>query len=239
MKGEVRTFGVSGWLYLNAVLLWDSYGESFWSQIHGRALAGPEAGEALRSIQVEDTSWKDFKKRFPKAEVLKGPLGKSYKKNPYASYKKSGRAGIRPMPDDRVSERKDLKNQDVVTGFSLGDEALCVPHKEIELLRKNEKVSLPLRVTVGGYEVDVHWDHDAEVVRVQWPKELAAIEDSSKKTATNKSSKPEVITLRAYWFGWYAFNPKTRVMTAKEWLKVSEQEGAAKREEEDKSSDAK
>jgi hypothetical protein len=49
-EGHRYTFGVSGLLYRQNLLLFDQETESLWSQLRGQAVAGPLAGTSLRLL---------------------------------------------------------------------------------------------------------------------------------------------------------------------------------------------
>jgi hypothetical protein len=88
--GQAASFGVSGLLYNSDVLLYDRRTESLWSQILGRAIAGPMKGTVLPSVPITHTSWAAWRVRHPRTEVLSTQTGfqRDYGRDPYDGYDK-------------------------------------------------------------------------------------------------------------------------------------------------------
>lgn len=100
---EPTTFGVSGKLWRDSVILYDRQTLSLWSQVDGTAKAGPSAGQRLRQLPSQVTTWGDWRRRHPATRVLvKPPL----ETTPYAGYRAGGRfVGLpwtRGGADDRL-----------------------------------------------------------------------------------------------------------------------------------------
>lgn len=97
--GTPREFGVSGLLYNSNLLLYDRQpggrGESLWSQLGLRAIAGPAARQqaSLALLPVTVTNWADWQAQYPATTVILGdPLyGERYNTNPYGAYLQQGR----------------------------------------------------------------------------------------------------------------------------------------------------
>lgn len=189
VDGVVRKFGVSGYLYNSDVLLWDDCGESFWSQVEGAAVAGPETGKKLEWLDVLDTTWADFEKRHPKGKVLKGPLNRrAYAVDTYKArgYHKQDTPGF--LGRDKADKR--MHQKATVTGVTVGDKAFCVPHDKIKA------ADAPVEVEFAGETLVIEYDEDADFVIVK------------RKT---EEGEEKLITMRAYWFAWAVFHPETEV----------------------------
>ena len=70
VRGQPRTFGVSGLLRHSDLVMYDHTTESFWEQATGKAIAGRETGERLRFLPSPIVSYRDFKATFPHGTVL-------------------------------------------------------------------------------------------------------------------------------------------------------------------------
>jgi len=57
IEGRTYTFGVSGLLYQSDLLMYDHQTESLWSQIAMEAVTGSMAGQKLRHLFLEHTTW--------------------------------------------------------------------------------------------------------------------------------------------------------------------------------------
>ena len=51
------TFGVSGMLYRNGLVMYDHQTESLWSQILGQAISGELAGTRLQQVPITYSFW--------------------------------------------------------------------------------------------------------------------------------------------------------------------------------------
>ena len=105
---EVLTFGYSGLFYNQNLVMYDvreaDAGESLWSQIGMRAIAGPRAGQALRPIRFVWTTWSQWQADHPQTLVMHGidtrEMQKAYRDSPLAGRYRTGRAEnpVRPLP---------------------------------------------------------------------------------------------------------------------------------------------
>jgi len=92
VDAETIEFGISGLLWQSNQLLYDRREEvgteSLWSQLQGRAVAGPMAGKTLRTVPFELVRWQDWKARHPETTILapRPELSRDYKRRPYAPY---------------------------------------------------------------------------------------------------------------------------------------------------------
>ncbi len=96
VKGQELTFGVSGKLILNALVMYDHQTDTLWSQFLGEAVRGPLTGEKLTLLPVQLTTWQAWKAQHPDTLVLERGGGESpfESYDPYSAYYSSGRAGI-------------------------------------------------------------------------------------------------------------------------------------------------
>ena len=65
-----RTFGVSGKLRRNDLIMYDVETETLWQQISGEAIVGTDAGTQLAFVPSQIVSFGDFRTTFPDAMVL-------------------------------------------------------------------------------------------------------------------------------------------------------------------------
>lgn len=70
IAGETTTFGVSGKLWRDSLIMYDRTTRSLWSQVLGKAVAGPRAGDALVEIPAVTTTWKEWRQAHPDTLVL-------------------------------------------------------------------------------------------------------------------------------------------------------------------------
>jgi len=188
LKGETRSFGVSGLLYNSDVLLYDRETGSLWSQILAKAVTGPMKGERLAIVPTAHTSWEDWRARHPGTLVLSEDTGyaRNYARDPYAGY------DVNPMiffPVANASTRFD--NKEVVLGIEIGGRHKAYPFAELA------KTGGTVNDAVGASTVRVEYDRTHRTARV--------LDERGREL-------PSVTT---YWFAWYAFFPATEVFYSK------------------------
>ena len=83
------SFGVSGLLYNNNLILYDRTTTSNWSQMLLRSVHGPLRGELVITVPIIETSWQTWKKMFPDSKVVSENTGldRPYHIYPYGNYK--------------------------------------------------------------------------------------------------------------------------------------------------------
>ncbi len=92
VKGQVRTFGVSGKLRNSDMVMFDRETESWWQQAIGEGIVGVHTGDELKQLPSWMESWGEFKKRNPDGLVMAQPnFRRSYGRNPYVRYDSSQR----------------------------------------------------------------------------------------------------------------------------------------------------
>lgn len=67
------TLGVSGMLWRDSLVMYDRATRSLWSQVNGRAVAGPMKGKRLEEFPSQQMTWAEWKRRHPDTLVLVKP----------------------------------------------------------------------------------------------------------------------------------------------------------------------
>jgi hypothetical protein len=102
--GRTLSFGVSGKLVANGLIMYDDQTDSQWSQVVGQAVTGPLQGTRLSAIAATQTTWENWRRLHPKTLVLdpsRSPYRRDYSTDPYESYYASPDTGvIAPQRDD-------------------------------------------------------------------------------------------------------------------------------------------
>ncbi len=124
---EVHTFGVSGKLIMNGLVMYDHQTRTLWSQILGRAVRGDLMGVNLDLIPVTQTSFAYWVELHSDTLVLdKGGRGRPGS-DPYASYYAGGSAGI--IGETHRDPRLDRK--EYILGVRVAGEAKAYPMREL------------------------------------------------------------------------------------------------------------
>jgi len=109
IRGRTLTFGVSGKLYRNSLVMYDRETESLWSHLLGAAVDGPLAGARLEMIPSAFTQWGEWRRRHPRTLILspgRSPYG-HFSADPYSGYYESERVGVLgpSRSDDRLAPK--------------------------------------------------------------------------------------------------------------------------------------
>ncbi len=123
-EGRALTFGTSGMLYANNLVMYDRQSESLWPQLTGQASIGTMTGQQLKAIPMGVVAWSDFTAVHPDALVLSQDTGfdRPYGANPYSGYDRADGDLIFPMPDE-LDERLPVKQR--VVGVSDGTTSIA------------------------------------------------------------------------------------------------------------------
>jgi len=121
VEGRTLTFGVSGMLFRDGLVMYDRQTETLWTQVDGRSVNGPLRGRQLRILPAVHATWKQWRTLHPTTRVLrKGGEFRSayddYNRNP-------ARLGImgRRNADNR------LPGKERVLGLRVGGAAMAFP----------------------------------------------------------------------------------------------------------------
>lgn len=122
-QDEPLTFGVSGKLLNETLVMYDRQTDTLWSQLYGAAVDGPLTGDRLSFFPSALTEWTSWREQYPDSLVLSKPLTciqfdcgtyatnprGSYDVDPYAGYYNSADEGVVyrsiPRDDERASGR--------------------------------------------------------------------------------------------------------------------------------------
>ncbi len=148
VNGEVLTFGTSGLLFQDNLVMYDRQSESLWPQLTGEASIGVRTGEQLVAIPLGTVPWSEFLAAYPDSKVLSQETGfdRPYGKNPYVGYDEAA-GDLIFEPTDELDAR--LLPKERVIGLSGGDTHIAV-------LRSALVGVDPLQIDVGGQGV-VMW----------------------------------------------------------------------------------
>ena len=145
---RVLTFGVSGKLADDDLVMYDRETDSEWKQSLGECIAGEFAGESLAVLPARVTTYEAFREVEPDGVVLQPadaeseaasdtdePAPVDYEDAPYESYFESdgfGLAAHRGESESRTWERDDLDPKTVVLGVEAGDDATGFPLPRVD-----------------------------------------------------------------------------------------------------------
>jgi len=160
IDGRELTFGTSGKLADDALVMYDRETGSEWKQPRGTAIAGELVGRELESVPAPILTWEQFRARYPDGDVLQpdrgsGPEGmpaEFYELDPYERYladEAFGLSAMRGVGEPRSWNRSDLEPKTLVLGVVDGDQAVGYPVERVE------RAGGAVTDTVGGLDLVV------------------------------------------------------------------------------------
>lgn len=232
LDGKTYTFGVSGKLWRDALLMYDHQTRSLWSHITGEAIQGPLKGKQLQPLaSMPQIAWKTWMANYPDTSVLsvsvRGRMLESLDRDSYQRYHTSQDTGVsRTKYND-----KRLPNKSLVIGIQVEDKngkhsrayplSQKNPNKqfyndtlgEVPLLIWHHKESFATAVynrTVDGTveEFTSKGDYSAiDSSGTEW--NLITGEAISGKQKGMRLERIPVVNI--YWFAWARYYPETTI----------------------------
>lgn len=222
VDGRTLTFGVSGKLIRNSLVMFDRETGTLWSHLTGEALDGPLLGHRLDQVLSEQTTWGRWRADHSATLVLK--VSPAELSDPYLFYYRNSDAGVvgRKYTDDRLP----LKEK--VIGVRLGT---SVKAYSFTALARDRVVD----DTVGGEAIVIVFDGTSSSGAVYrrdlggrtlsfspGPRALTMTDRASGSTwdglsgraiqgAEAGSQLDQVPITYGFWFGWADFYPNTEV----------------------------
>jgi len=223
------SFGVSGMLYKNSLLMFDNETTSVWSHITGEALAGPLVGETLEQIAIVPHSpWAEVRKAYPEVRVLSVGGAQTASRDTYAEYRTAAdKFGMSAAADLEVDAR--LPGKAMVVGVSEGDEALAAPWSVLEMGRalSGELGDLKYVIAMDSRSrTAVVFDRrlDDRVLEFEPRVNDGRLRDRTTKSVWDlmhgeavsgplKGRRLDIHPfLNVYWFAWSDFHPEAKVL---------------------------
>ncbi len=150
VEGRTLSFGVSGKLYRNSLIMYDRQTGSLWSHFLGAAVAGPLKGARLPFVPSTFTEWAAWRGDHPGTLVL--DTGEP-DFDSYGSYYRSGQTGI---PGTHRRDAR-LRPKDLVLG-------VLQPAAKAYAIRDLERLGT-IRDTLAGKPVEIEYDRASRTAR--------------------------------------------------------------------------
>ena len=222
LQGETLTFGVSGKLIMNGLVMYDRETGSLWSQVLGQGVEGVHKNTPLPVIAALQTTWQLWLAEHPGTLVL--DKGGRYRTDSYASYYAGSSQGI------HGGARGDLRlnPKELVLGVVLSGSTKAFPFQALDRTPVvNDSINgIPLLATFDpASRTAAAFDPVVDGVALQFRQVSAANGPRMSDLETGTLWDP--ITGRAlegtlagrtlrrlpshyeFWFSWSAFRPDT------------------------------
>lgn len=218
-RGET-TFGVSGRLVNNNLIMYDRGSETWWPQVLATAVPGPwnedPAIESLQEFRVVWTTWERWSDKHPETQVLSRETGfaRNYDRDPYGSYNpRRGyySPGASPMFESLSGDDR-LEPKTVVIGARTSEGAAAFEKATLA----EEKLVLG---EIGGTPVLATYEPELDTGYVyKNPEESQfSYRDGQVVDETDEAHAPDslplepVLAFDAMWFAWSGFYPDTNL----------------------------
>jgi hypothetical protein len=221
IDGEEYTFGVSGKLIMNVLVMYDRQTDTLWSQLLGEAVEGPLKGTKLEFVPSWQTTWSDWVSTHPDTIALDKGFGGRY--DPYTSYYSGSSSGVigRENIDDR------LYVKEFVVGVEQDNQAVAYPFSVLNdtPVVNDEVGSTPVLVvfnedTGTGVVYDRRIDGESLTFEnseglTLTDAETGSLWDGLSGEATSGPLAGQILTrlksTSSFWFGWIDWYPDTRI----------------------------
>lgn len=238
-QDEPLTFGVSGKLLYNTLVMYDRQTDTLWSQLYGAALDGPLSGQRLSFFPSDFTTWEHWYAQHPQSRVLskrltceqfncgsysENPRG-SYVVDPYASYYQTEDLGVVDNQIPREAGTSTRKQR--LFGVRVGPAARAYPYT---VLRQRPLINdmlngVPLLIwfdpqTESGAAFERRIDGQTLTFRAAVDETGVLVDEqtgsrwqASSGRATSGPLRgrhlPSVVSTSAFAFGWYDYFPES------------------------------
>jgi hypothetical protein len=214
LRGET-SFGVSGSLVNNNLIMYDRTTDSRWPQILGTAMSGSLKGTSLEEFRVIWTTWKRWRERYPATVVLSKDTGyaRNYHRDPYGSYTPirgyyaKGHPPLFPL----MHQDKRLDPKEVIIGARTENGTIVFKKGA---LREQKVMNGELGRTVYTAFYDPSLDTAyiyKNTERKRFTYRNGRFTDGQAQWTADTMPLMPVNTLDAMWFAWAAFYPKARL----------------------------
>ena len=223
IEGEEFSFGVSGKLIRNVLVMYDRQTESYWSQLLGESVAGTMVGTKLEFLPSWMMTWERWKEIHPDTLAL-DKEGRRGGRDAYDGYYVSDRAGVigKTNNDDR------LYTKEFVIGVELDNEAIAYPFSVLneesivnDAIDGNELVVVFDQQGGSGLVYDRNLNGQlltfnlGEEDMTMIDEETGSVWDAfSGKAIDGPLAGDQLDRIKStivFWFGWVDFHPDTMI----------------------------
>ena len=222
--GVQHELGTSGFLYRSNKLMYDHATKSLWSTLTGTPLVGPLVGTgiALEPLYVVTTTWREWRTRHPNTQVLSLETGHRRDYSEGAAYRRYFATDELMFNVPKRDER--LPNKAEVLALRLAQ----APREALAIAADFLAVRPVYHTRVGSVNMVVFTDasganrvyESRETMFASWDHAMSARDihgkvwqvEESRLAGPNGETLKRLPAHRAFWFGWHAAFPDTRLV---------------------------
>ncbi len=228
VNGATLIFKVSGRLYKNDLVMYDTATGSYWTQAGGYSIAGQYAGTRLNVLPGFPITLGDWEKLYPNTLVMAKPTGyaRDYSVDPYASYKTSADAGL--FPPTYVDNA--LQPKEYVVGVTIQNDSAAYPYAYLynHGLAQDSLGGVPLIVVFNPQTAAVNvFDRNAGGQILTFSKmngnlffddetnsSWSLITGEALAGSMQGTNLTRVPFIAGFWFAWVDFHHTTRIFSS-------------------------
>ena len=217
------TFGVSGKLVRNSLLMYDRETHSLWSHLTGGAIEGPLKGARLEVLAATETTWSSWLRAYPSTKLL--PHDFPGQTDVYRRYFANCDAGIlgRKRDDHRLPAKalvvgvrimdrpKAYALTAVVKARVVNDAVGDVP---LVLFRTDDEAASVFRRDVADQSLTFQASAGDSFTDRQTNSTWDPVTGRAIDGALKGTSLSAVPATTSFWFGWFDFFPETELYPA-------------------------
>ena len=224
-------FGTSGLLYRSNKLMFDEKSMTLWSTLEGKPAIGSLVGTGLRlrSLPMVTTTWKEWKAEHPHTTVLSLDTGHERDYSEGAAYREYFSTDQLMFSVSKRDGR--LKNKDEVLVMRLGPASdengegmpLAISAKFLKKRRLYQTETAGGDIVVVTSREGANRVYGAQGERFERLADNGRIEDEQGRSwqvtedalvleSDPETRLPRLPAQRAFWFGWYAQFPDTKLI---------------------------
>ncbi|MEO1367872.1 MAG: DUF3179 domain-containing protein [Acidobacteriota bacterium] len=223
VDGTHHELGTSGFLYRSNKLMYDRATQSLWSTIEGEPVIGPLVGKGIRlPIRgLVTTTWGEWRRRHPATTVLSLETGHQRDYSEGAAYREYFATDelMFTVPD----QDRRLKNKAEVLAldFRNGSEPLAISARFLKRNRVFHEALGDVRFVVLTDDSGANRVYRSDdVVFTAWDQDREAKDERGRSwrvteqglLADDGTTLERLPAHRAFWFGWRAAHPETRLI---------------------------
>jgi hypothetical protein len=219
-RRDGTTFGVSGRLVNNNLIMYDRASETWWPQVLATSIPGPwnpnPGQRSLQEVRLIWTTWKAWREEHPETRVLSTDTGyaRNYGADPYGSYgPPAGYYAQERTLFPVLNEDDRFHKKAVVMGARTPEGAVAAQKSTLqrEKLLEGSLTGTPiLAVYDPRYETGYvyenpdgqSFEYDAGTV----------VTPADERVAPEELPLDRIHTFDAMWFAWHGFYPETDVL---------------------------
>ena len=223
INGQEFTFGVSGKLIRNVLVMYDRQTESYWSQLLGESVEGEMVGTKLDFVPSWFVTWEEWKEMHPETIALdKG--ARSSSRDVYEGYYSRSDAGVigETIRDSRLSTKQFVVGVEVTA-----DTAVAYPFEVLssEAVVNDTVDGVPLLVTfnssgtsgnvfnrmINGQTLTFSDNDDGTMSDAETGSTWDSATGEAIAGDLADSQLDRIKSTTTFWFGWTDWHPDTLV----------------------------